>query len=147
MEEIPDIKKRSFIMAYILKIKIDNNFFLLKKKYNQLTDKEFKTIKALFNDIRYSWIDGLLSRLSFRRHFQRYYVLYDNKKIIGYCCCFLGMVRSVVIKEEFRNKGLGSLLLENVLDDLQRSGYVPNLYCEPELKSFYDKLGYEVLLK
>ncbi len=64
---------------------------------------------------------------------------------IATCVSFgkVGWFGNLVVKEEFRGRGVGSLLVEHAVDYLQNRGVETiGLYAYPELIGFYGKLGF-----
>lgn len=51
-------------------------------------------------------------------------------------------IEDVVVKEEYRGKGYGGVMLQEVMNKLPNC-YKVILQCKPELKNFYERCGFE----
>ncbi len=57
----------------------------------------------------------------------------------------LGWFGNLIVKEKYRNKGAGNLLVKHAIGYLQNRGAkTVGLYAEPSLNGFYSKLGFKV---
>ena len=75
------------------------------------------------------------------------FVLFDNSKKVGMATCIsygkVGWFGNLIVKEEYRGKGAGSLLVKHSLDYLQSKGVESiGLYAYPNLIQFYSNLGF-----
>ena len=76
------------------------------------------------------------------------FVLFDGSEQIGIATCIsfgkVGWFGNLIIKEEFRNKGAGSLLVKRAVDYLQSRGVKTiGLYAYPNLLNFYGRQGFK----
>ena len=78
--------------------------------------------------------------------------LYDGPKLIAfarivtdYIC--KGTIYDVVVDSEYRNRKIGKLLMDTLVDHERLLGVEHlELYCLPEMAPFYQKLGYHELI-
>ena len=84
-----------------------------------------------------------------------YLVARDNSNIVGFAGIKLvipdGDIMNIVVKKDFRKKGLGSLLLKNLID-LAKSLGVKTIFLEVDDKNFpaislYNKFGFKNISK
>jgi len=55
----------------------------------------------------------------------------------------IGMIEDVVVDSDFRHKGVGSLIVTELLENCWKSGcYKVSLFCSSENIEFYKKLGF-----
>ncbi len=75
------------------------------------------------------------------------FVLFDDTKPVGIATCIsygkVGWFGNLIVKEEYRGKGAGSLLVKHAIDYLQCEGVETiGLYAYPNLIGFYSNLGF-----
>ena len=116
---------------------------------NQLNVEDFK---ALFEDAGWGNPCEKIVEVSLKKSYATFSVL-DGDKVIG-CARLLGdgamafFVKDVIIKSEFRGKGIGKMLMTYVEDFIKRQ-IEPGWWTCVELmsaggkESFYEKLGFE----
>ena len=84
-----------------------------------------------------------------------YIVVKDNSNIVGFAGIKLVIpdcdIMNIVVKKDFRNQGLGSLLLKNLIN-LAKSLGVRNIFLEVDEKnspaiSLYNKYGFKTISK
>ncbi len=77
-------------------------------------------------------------------HF-KIYTVFDDNLMIG--CATLssdGYLRDLYVTEEYQNKGIGSLLIQRIIEDVKEQSEITlNTYYE--LLEFYKKNGFSVL--
>jgi GNAT superfamily N-acetyltransferase len=76
------------------------------------------------------------------------FVLFEDSKPMGIATCIsygkVGWFGNLIVKEEIRHKGAGSLLVEHAIDYLQSKGVETiGLYAYPNLLDFYGNLGFK----
>ncbi|MCL5949424.1 MAG: GNAT family N-acetyltransferase [Candidatus Bathyarchaeota archaeon] len=76
------------------------------------------------------------------------FVLFDGSKHVGIATCIsygkVGWFGNLVVKEEYRRKGAGSLLVKHAIDYLRGKGAETiGLYAYPNLINFYGNLGFK----
>lgn len=116
---------------------------------NQLNAEDFK---ALFKDAGWGNPCEKMFEVSLKKSYATFSVL-DGDKVIG-CARLLGdgsmafFVKDVIIKSEFRGKGIGKMLMTYIEDFIKRQ-IEPGWWTCVELMSaggkepFYEKLGFE----
>jgi ribosomal protein S18 acetylase RimI-like enzyme len=72
---------------------------------------------------------------------------WDNDNLIGFCRAvtdghYRAYIEDVVVHENYRNLGIGKQLVSKLLDALRHIDII-SLFCEHELKSFYEKTGFK----
>ena len=77
------------------------------------------------------------------------FVLFDDSKPIGIATCIsygkVGWFGNLIVKEEYRSKGAGSLLVKHAINYLHGKGVETiGLYAYPNLIKFYGNLGFRV---
>jgi predicted N-acetyltransferase YhbS len=75
------------------------------------------------------------------------FVAYDDAKRVGIATCIgyskVGWFGNLIVKEEYRSKGAGSLLVRHAIDYLHGKGVETiGLYAYPQLARFYGNLGF-----
>ena len=75
------------------------------------------------------------------------FVLFENSKKVGISTCIsygnVGWFGNLIIKEEYRGRGAGSLLVKHSIDYLRaKSVETIGLYAYPNLIRFYNNLGF-----
>ena len=75
------------------------------------------------------------------------FILSDNIKHVGIATCIsygkVGWFGNLIVKDEYRGKGAGSLLVKHAIDYLQGKGVETiGLYAYPNLVHFYSSLGF-----
>jgi GNAT superfamily N-acetyltransferase len=75
-------------------------------------------------------------------------VLFDDSTPVGIATCIsygkVGWFGNLIVKEQVRHKGAGSLLVKHALNHLQEKGAETiGLYAYPHLVDFYGKLGFK----
>ena len=75
------------------------------------------------------------------------FVLFDDSKQVGIATCIsygkVGWFGNLIVKEEYRDRGAGSLLVNHAINYLLRKGVETiGLYAYPNLTNFYDNLGF-----
>jgi len=69
-------------------------------------------------------------------------ILYENKFIHN--ISKIAHIEDVCTLKEFRGKGYGKILLDYVINEVQKEKcYKITLYCKDELEEFYKKTGFE----
>jgi GNAT superfamily N-acetyltransferase len=81
-------------------------------------------------------------------------VALSAESAIGYGCIFMftnirggkiGFIEDIVVKKEFRNYGVGSLIMESLIDIAKLSHcYKITLKCKSTNIVFYEKLGFKL---
>ena len=76
------------------------------------------------------------------------FVLFDDLKKVGIATCInygaVGWFGNLVVKQEYRGRGAGSLLVKHAIDYLQGKGVETiGLYAYPNLVRFYSSLGFK----
>ncbi len=76
------------------------------------------------------------------------FVAYKDSKPVGIATCIshgkVGWFGNLIVKEEFRGEGVGSLLVKHAVNYLQSRGVEAiGLYTYSDLKRFYEKLGFK----
>jgi GNAT superfamily N-acetyltransferase len=76
------------------------------------------------------------------------FVVLDNSKPVGIATSIsygkAGWFGNLIVKEEYRHKGVGTLLVNHAVNYLQRKGVETiGLYAYPHLKQFYSNLGFK----
>ena len=76
------------------------------------------------------------------------FVAFDGSEPIGIATCIsfgeVGWFGNLIVKEKYRNKGAGSLLVKHSLNYLQNKGVETiGLYAYPNLVNFYSNLGFK----
>ena len=116
---------------------------------NQLNAEDFK---ALFKDAGWGNPCEKMFEVSLKKSYATFSVL-DGDKVIG-CARLLGdgamafFIKDVIIKSEFRGKGIGKMLMIYIEDFIKRQ-IEPGWWTCVELMSaggkepFYEKLGFE----
>ena len=55
----------------------------------------------------------------------------------------IGFIEDIVIKEDYKGKGLGSIILKDLIIKAKKDGcYKLVLECKEETKTFYEKIGF-----
>ena len=116
---------------------------------NQLNVEDFK---ALFEEAGWGTPCEKMFEVSLKKSYATFSVL-DGDKVIG-CARLLGdgamafFVKDVIIKSEFRGKGIGKMLM-TYIEDFIKCQIEPGCWTCVELMSaggkdsFYEKLGFE----
>jgi predicted N-acetyltransferase YhbS len=91
-----------------------------------------------------------LEDFQFMTQFERdgCFVLFEDSKSIGIATCIsygkVGWFGNLIVKEEIRHKGAGSLLLKHAIDYLQGKGVETiGLYAYTNLLTFYGNFGFK----
>jgi predicted N-acetyltransferase YhbS len=76
------------------------------------------------------------------------FVLFEDSKPMGIATCIsygkIGWFGNLIVKEEIRHEGAGSMLVERAIDYLRGKGaQTIGLYAYPNLLEFYGKLGFK----
>ena len=76
------------------------------------------------------------------------FVLFKDSKPMGIATCIsygkIGWFGNLIVKEEIRHEGAGSMLVEHAIDYLRGKGVKTiGLYAYPNLLGFYGKLGFK----
>lgn len=76
------------------------------------------------------------------------FVLFEDSKPLGIATSIsygqVGWFGNLIVKEEYRNKGAGSLLVKHAVDYLRGKGVETiGLYAYPNLINFYENLGFK----
>ncbi len=77
------------------------------------------------------------------------FVAFDGRERVGIATSIsfgkVGWFGNLIVKEKYRNKGVGSLLVKHSINYLQAKGVKTiGLYAYPNLIGFYGKLGFKV---
>ena len=73
----------------------------------------------------------------------------DDGKLIGFCRAisdgvYKAFLFDVIVKDEYQNEGIGSLIIESVLNHKKLIDVKHiELYCPEKITPFYKKLGFE----
>ena len=80
------------------------------------------------------------------------YIIIFKDQIIGAGTLFIlnklhsnniGFIQDIIIKEEFRGKGLGKLLINKLIQESkEKNCYKIILNCNPDVSQFYQKIGF-----
>ena len=76
------------------------------------------------------------------------FVVFEGSKRLGIATCIsfgnVGWFGNLIVKEKYRRKGAGRLLVKHAVNYLQSKGAKTiGLYAYPNLESFYGSLGFE----
>ncbi len=76
------------------------------------------------------------------------FLVLDNSKPVGIATSIsygkVGWFGNLIVEEEYRHKGVGTLLVNHAVNYLQRKGVETiGLYAYPHLKQFYSNLGFK----
>ena len=71
---------------------------------------------------------------------------WDKKRMVGFARCMTdyvlnGQINNVVVDEDYRGRGIGKRLIENILSSSEKVNYI--LRADPDNIGFYKKLGFE----
>lgn len=77
------------------------------------------------------------------------FVAFEGKERIGVATSIsfgeVGWFGNLVVEEKYRNRGVGSLLVRHAVNYLRtRGAQTIGLYADPDLSSFYNRLGFRV---
>jgi N-acetylglutamate synthase-like GNAT family acetyltransferase len=110
------------------------------KQINGLLDKNYKKHK-LFP--LFLWFTKLFPiKISYG------FVVEKDKKIIGFAATYKKFrkngwfIFSVVVKKQFRERGIGTKLMRHLLNNIKRKGRKAFLIAENGSEDFYKKLGF-----
>lgn len=84
-------------------------------------------------------------------HLRDFFVLIRNREIVGICAlhiCWddLTEIRSLAVKEEVRNKGMGARLVKACLEESKSLGF-KKVFALTYQPAFFEKLGFETVDK
>lgn len=107
---------------------------LKKTKLEEVTKNQQNSLKMQLKNMYMNDIN----------HF-KIYTVFDDNLMIG--CATLssdGYLRDLYVTEEYQNKGIGSLLIQRIIEDVKEQSEITlNTYYE--LLEFYKKNGFSVL--
>jgi amino-acid N-acetyltransferase len=92
-----------------------------------------------------------LSLYNIFEHIRDFYIIEKDGQVVG--CCALkpawkdtGEIRSLAIKEEEQNKGLGEKLVKKALEDAKELG-LKKVFCLTNKPTFFEKMGFKKVSK
>jgi amino-acid N-acetyltransferase len=113
--------------------------------------QDAKDIHSLINSFAQKGELLPLSLYSIFEHIRDFFIIKKNGKIVG-CCALrpawedIGEIRSLAIKEEEQNKGLGEKLVKKALEEARELG-LKKVFCLTNKPEFFEKMGFKKISK
>lgn len=113
--------------------------------------QDAKEIHSLINSFAQKGELLPLSLYSVFEHIRDFYIIKRNGKVVG-CCALrptwedIGEIRSLAIKEEEQNKGLGEKLVKKALEEARKLG-LKKVFCLTTKPEFFEKMGFKKISK
>lgn len=97
------------------------------------------------------WPERTLDDIGFVVSKQTVVGAWDGDRLIGFARAvsdlrFRAYIEDVLILEEYRSRGIGTRLLERLLEELEHIDVI-TLFCRPRLSRFYERLGFKEFTK
>jgi amino-acid N-acetyltransferase len=120
-----------------------------KSKKIKLIKPNLKNIPDIQNIVEEYVKEGIILKRDddeVAANIRSYVVAYDNKKPVGVGALhifspFLGEIRSLAVRKEYQNKGIGKLIVNSLINEAKALGLKEVLTLTYQ-KEFFEKLGF-----
>ncbi len=120
-------------------------------KIRKASVKDVKIIHKLINEFakKGDMLPRSLNELY--ENLRDFYVIEENSEVKGTCALHilwedLAEIRSLAVKREYQNKGIGSLLVKKCLKEAKKLG-IKNVFVLTYVPEFFKKLGFKEIDK
>jgi len=108
---------------------------------------DYNQLIIMFNQV--GWLDKTIDVHRLEKMVNNSQIVitaWEDEKMIGFARCitdyvFNGQINNLVVHEEYRGKGIGKSLINNILENNKQVTFI--LRGDPENESFYKSLGFE----
>lgn len=108
---------------------------------------DWNEVRNIIKNVGMSYVDANIHKTSFENSFTVVFI-FDDENLIGFGRAISDGIRQasiydVAILPEYQGKGIGKLILENIINNTPTCNFI--LYASPGKEGFYDTLGFRKL--